>query len=153
MVRIVGTFLLGWLCFVSGDLFRSKEHIDRREHFLENAEVFEKAFEKEFAVFLKSKFRSKLLNETLSALKVGREFAYTEVEDMPPELAFMSCALCRLTAATYISQRRGGTSAESLANAAIVLCNELTSFPEHVCRPVVNQNLVNSKSYAFKQCR
>lgn len=55
--------------------------------------------------------------------------------------------VCRLTAATYISQRRGGASAESLGNAAVTLCGELTDFPEHVCRPVVFQNLVNIENF------
>lgn len=57
----------------------------------------------------------------------------------------MSVSVCRLTVATYITQRRLGASSESLGNAAVTLCNELTSFPEHVCRPVVFQNVVNSK--------
>lgn len=91
MVRIVAVFLL-CLCLVSGDLLRSEEHIRRREHFLENAETYEKTFEKEFAIFLESGFRTQIFNETLKALHLGREFALTSLEDMPPELAFMSCA-------------------------------------------------------------
>lgn len=141
MVRVVIIFL-GCLSLASGQLLRSTEHIQRRENFLKNAEIFEKAFEKEFAAFIETGFRSETLNQTFTELKLGRSFAHMEVQDMPPELAFMSCALCRLTAATYISQRRNGATAESLANAAIVLCSELTSFTENICRPIVNQNLV-----------
>lgn len=140
MVRIVAVFLLCW-CLVSGEFFPSEEHTRRREHFLENVEVYERDFEKEFSIFLESGLRTKAFNETLKALHLGREFAFNDLDSMPPELAFMSCAVCRLTAATYISQRRGGASAESLGNAAVTLCGELTTFPEHVCRPVVFQNL------------
>lgn len=91
MVRIVAIFLL-CLCLVSGELFRSEEHIRRREHFLENVETYEKEFEKEFAIFLETGFRTKAFNETLKSLHLGREFPLTDLEDMPPELAFMSCA-------------------------------------------------------------
>lgn len=91
MVRIVAVFLL-CLCLVSGELFRSEEHIRRREHFLENAEVYEKEFEKEFVIFLESGFRTRKFNETLKSLHLGREVASFNLEDMPPELAFMSCA-------------------------------------------------------------
>lgn len=151
MVRIVAILLLGCFYLASGEL-RSEKHIQRRNNFLKNAEIYEKIFEKEFAVFIETGVRSAKLNKTLNALKLDRSFAYTELNDMPPELAFMSCAVCRLTAATYISQRRLGASAEALGNSAITLCLELTSFPEHVCRPVVTQNLVNSKSFTFQQC-
>lgn len=140
MVRIVGVFLLCW-CLVSGEMFSSETVARRLKNFLENAAVSEQAFDKEFEIFLESGFRTVAFNETLRPLHLGREFALIETEDMPPELSFMSCAVCRLTAATYISQRRGGASADSLGNAAVTLCLELTSFPEHVCRPVVFQNL------------
>lgn len=158
MIRIVGVLLL-CSCLVSGETVGQ-----RLKNFLENAEMHEQAFEKEFEIFLESGFRTKAFNETLTPLHLGREFALIETEDMPPELSFMSCAglshkhfctildcnelfsirllVCRLTAATYISQRRGGATSESLGNAAVTLCLELTEFPEHVCRPVVFQFLV-----------
>lgn len=92
MVRIVAIFLL-CLCLVSGELlFRSEEQIRRREHFFENVEEYEKSFEKEFEIFLESGLRTKAFNETLKALHLGREFAFTNLEDMDPELSFMSCA-------------------------------------------------------------
>lgn len=91
MVRIVAIFLL-CSCLVSGEFFSADDHVRRREKFLENAEVYEKTFEKEFAIFLESGLRTNAFNETLKALHLGREFALTDLENMPPELAFMSCA-------------------------------------------------------------
>lgn len=150
MVRVIIIFLLGCLCLATGMLHKSEEHSRRREHHLENVKVFEKTFKKEFAVFIETGVLSKALNQTFNALNLGRSFTYTENENTPPELAFMSCAVCRLTVATYISQRRiFGASAESLINSAIVLCIELTSFSENLCRPIVTQNLVNSKIFTF----
>jgi len=141
MLRVEIIILLACMCLASAQLLRSKEHKKRIADFLENAEFHEKAFEQEFSSFIKYGNRSETLNQTLSSLKLDKAFATTEVYDMPPELAFMSCAVCRLTAATYISQRRLGASAASLANSAVTLCMELASFPEYVCRPIVNQNL------------
>lgn len=91
MISIVGVFLLCW-CLVSGEIVGSENVKLRLKHFLENAEVHEQEFEKEFEILLKSGFRTQAFNETLKPLHLGREFALTETEDMPPELAFMSCA-------------------------------------------------------------
>lgn len=91
MVRIVAVFLL-CLCLVSGELLRSEEHIRRREHFLENVETYEQDFEKEFSIFFETGVRTAAFNETLKHMHLGREFALTDFENMPPELAFMSCA-------------------------------------------------------------
>lgn len=91
MVRIVAVFLL-CLGLVASELSAPEEHVRRREHFLENVEEYEQSFEKEFAIFLESGFRTKVFNETLKSLHLGREFAFTELENQPPELAFMSCA-------------------------------------------------------------
>ncbi len=91
MVRIVAIFLLCW-CLVSGEFFPSEELSRRREHFLENVDIYERDFEKEFVIFLESGLRTKAFNETLKALHLGREIMLTDVETMPPELAFMSCA-------------------------------------------------------------
>lgn len=91
MVRIAAIFLLCW-CLVSGEFFPSEDLNQRREHFLENVEIYEQAFEKEFAIFLESGLRTKAFNETLKAMHLGRDFLLVESENMPPELAFMSCA-------------------------------------------------------------
>lgn len=91
MIRIVGVLLLCW-CLVSGEMYSSDNVQRRLKHFLENAEVYEQAFDKEFEVFLGSGFRTQAFNETLKPYHLGREFALIDTEDMPPELAFMSCA-------------------------------------------------------------
>lgn len=82
-------FLLCWW-FVSGDVLSND--FGSSEDFLENVELHEQAFGKEFQIFLETGNRTKAFNETLAALHLGREFALLDLEDMPPRLKLMSCA-------------------------------------------------------------
>jgi len=143
MLKVVVLLFLGCLCLISGYEIRTEEHFKRQEEFLKIAESLEAEFQQEWTTFMDTGVKSENLNRILTSLKVDRSFAHTEVEDMPPEQAFMSCALCRLTAATYISQIRNGVATDSIANSAIVLCQELTPFGEIVCRGLVELNVVS----------
>lgn len=85
-MRVIVVVLLGCFYLASGEMFRSEEHIQRRKYFLENAEFFEKDFEKKFVPFLNTGVRSEEFNQTLRGLMLNRSIAFTELEDMPPEL-------------------------------------------------------------------